>query len=565
MISILLGVSSLFAEGEEAARRVYAHLLINDTKSAVLEAEKNLVQFPLSKELHLAYIQALSSQGEERLLLQEWSHFISLFQEEEKNRDSLEVVAWGVLNRAEKSEQLSVQFNALLGAAFTQDAKALHYLTAALRSSNAFLRTIAIKLSTSFGDGPLQQELIKMLKEEKVWYVRLEVIKAIGALRIISAKEILKEIIGHKQTLVEEKATAILALVNMYDGTGRDEMQALLKSDRAGLRQLGCQLAAYFDEHLYAKEIKKLLKDPSPDVRIEAICCLGLLGEKISDLALATLFKDSHPVVAITAGWVGTLQGKQEGLALLKEWMHSSHPKFKYLATASLNATGRAGLLLALEEIENNPDPYVKLNLALGLIGQREKPLVSCQVLKDVFFLKSSSLWMRCDQFPFSFLMPSEISHIDQIPNYPEFIDQMVRLEVLSILKMMDDPQAEESVKAFLKNSSWRITGAAASILMQEGGEESLEIVRYLLGEEDRNVRVQAALLLALRGGDPAALKVLEEAYPHVDREMQIAILEAIGRIGEKESISFLIAILKEPFQMLRVVAASALIQCVRH
>ena len=47
-----------------------------------------------------------------------------------------------------------------------------------------------------------------------------------------------------------------------------------------------------------------------------------------------------------------------------------------------------------------------------------------------------------------------------------------------------------------------------------------------------------------------------------MEREMKIHVLEAIGHIGDRESIPFLIQILKEPFQVLRVVAASALIQC---
>src|SRR4029077_11906570 len=125
--------------------------------------------------------------------------------------------------------------------------------------------------------------------------------------------------------------------------------------------------------------------------------------------------------------------------------------------------------------------------------------------------------------------------------------------------------KAQTAVKNFLKKQTWGVTGAAAATLLQEGDEESLEIVRDLLTDPDENIRIQAALILAIVGSDPAAIKVLQEVYPRMDREMQVYILEAIAHIGDPESVPFLIDILKEPFQVLRVVAASALIQCLYH
>ena len=101
--------------------------------------------------------------------------------------------------------------------------------------------------------------------------------------------------------------------------------------------------------------------------------------------------------------------------------------------------------------------------------------------------------------------------------------------------------------------------------LIEEGDEEALSMVRELLNDPEQKIRVQAAFILALLGSDPEAVKVLQEAYPNVEREMKVQILEALAHIGAPESIPFLMNILKEPFQVLRVVAASALIQCLNH
>ena len=162
-------------------------------------------------------------------------------------------------------------------------------------------------------------------------------------------------------------------------------------------------------------------------------------------------------------------------------------------------------------------------------------------------------------------LAPSLLRHIEQIPNYPKVTDQMVRLDLLNILCIMNHPKAQHAVKGFVKNESWGITGAAVAVLLEQGDEEAMTVISSLLKDEDPQVRVQAAFILAMMGNDPAAVKVLQEAYPKMARDIKIQILEAIGHVGSLDSVPFLIDILGEPFQMLRVVAASAMIQCLYH
>ena len=109
------------------------------------------------------------------------------------------------------------------------------------------------------------------------------------------------------------------------------------------------------------------------------------------------------------------------------------------------------------------------------------------------------------------------------------------------------------------------MTYAASNTLIEDGGEEAIVILRELLDEENEIIRLQAALVLALSGGEPKAVNILQDAYKLVDREMKVNILGALGYIGDKSSIPFLISLLEEPYQVLKVVAASALIQCVYH
>lgn len=557
---------------EELKKRVYAHLLIADCNSAVQEAQAALKEIPSSKALRLAYIRALSEKGDETEAMEQWLETTLRFEEEKNDRRILEVLAWGVLNKAESSAQLNIRLNAMLGAAFTRDAKAIPMLLTQLRASNAMLRSVAIKLATSFADAPLKDEIARLLREERVWYVRLDVIQAVGMLRMRELKPELKEIIGNPRTLAEEKAAAIVALVSMYDSIDREELLGLVQSSRAGLRQLATAVMIHLNLTAELDLLLPLLRDTSSDVRVSALDALALMRiSKIGTVSAAELIednlKDSAPEVAITAAYVLLLLDEKEGSRHMAKWLKSENPEWRRLSSAAVAVSGKYGLRLALREIRETQDPYVKVNLAMGLIGQRIQVKMACDVIHQVFKQESNALWMwDAHSNPlFRTLAPSRVKHIEHIPHYPAVVDQLVRLDLLSMLSIVRYPNAQAAVKEFLQTRTWGVTGVAAATLLQEGDEEGLAAVRELLKDEDEKIRVQAAMILAVVGSDPSAVNILQEAYPRVDREMKVHILEALAHIGDPRSIPFLVELLKEPFQVLRVVAASALIQCLYH
>lgn len=561
LLTLLLPLM-VFAGEQEDVRRIHAHLFVHDPRSAVKDAEKFLKIYPDSKELRLAYLQALAEKGDETAVLQEWG---KRKEELQKDRYALEILAWGVLKKGDLSSQLNIHLSSLIGASLTRDVRAVPMLVNALRGSNALLRLIAVRFSAHYGDGPLQEELKRMLTEEKVWFVRLEAIRAIGQLRITSLREELKEMISDKNTLVEEKAEAIIALVQMYDGVRESDLKDLIRSNRAGLRQLACELVSYFDLHGNVKDLVPLLQDASPDVRSHALHTIGLLRTRVGEKRLKALMEDSSPMVAITACWVATLQGMGEGIEELGKWIDDIHPRWRLLAASTLSSCGKKGIALAIEKMEKSEDPFVRGNLAIGLIGQRVEVQKASEVIYGILEKEKETLLMWDQNSHMRILARSQVSHIDQIPNYPKVIDQMVRLDLLNILCIMQHPKAQEAVKGYVKNESWGITGAAVAVLLEEGDEGAMTVISGLLKDEDPHVRVQAAFILAMMGSDPEAVKVLQEAYPKMSRDIKIQILEAIGHVGSLESVPFLIDILSEPFQLLRVIAASAMIQCLYH
>jgi len=557
----LLG--DLIDEEQVALRRIYAHLLIHDPFSATAEAVKALKDYPLSFPLHLAYIQALVEKGDECAAFQEWN------QKKEgdlkSNRRILETLAWGVLKKGNRSPQLNVSLNAVIGAALTRDVKAIPFLVHAMRGTNALLRLVAVRFVPSYGDAPLQEELARMVVEEKVWFVRLEVIRAIGALRIFSLYHKLKELIENSRTSGEEKEVAILALVQMHDGISEADLNLLIRSNRVGLRQLACQLVAHFNIRKSAHRLIPLLKDSSPELRLQVIHVLGLLRIPIGNLLLKQLREDSSPKVAMMASWVAALRGKDEGIAELLRWLHHDNERWQLLAATLLGKCGSKGMTPAFQAMKEHDNPFVKLNLALALIAHRTCMEQACEVIYHLLQQKREQLWMWEDHFCFPHVTSSDVTHIDQIPNYPQLIDQKTRLDLLNLLCMMRYPKAQEAVKEYLQYRTWGITGAAMLVLLEGGDQEAVECVRKLLQDEAPDVRVQAAFILAMLGKDPQAIEVLQEGYFHVNRDIKLHILEAMGQVGDLETVPFLMDIFNEPFQLTRVVAASALIQCLYH
>ena len=564
LVPILIGASP-----ETGVRRIQAHLLIEDPLSALAEAEGLASRYPESLEAGKALVEAYAANGMEEPALELWNRWTAAHPDLLYDRRLLEELSWGVLKKGLNSTQYGVRLAALIGTYLTRDVRAVPILQRMMRDPNAVIRSVAIQMASAYRDAPLKEEIARLMNEERVWMVRLEAIKSVGALRMKEQAPKLKALVQSEKTTYEERHLAIGSLLEMYDQISFDEWNELAKSNRAGLRHLACSIASHFQIEEAKDSIFRLMQDPHPAVRIEALNAFGLfyrekLGDKRAAQVLEIPLKDADPAVAITAGWAALLVDRALGEESLGKWLSDSLPENRRLAAAALAASGSNGTALSVKVLKESADPYVKANVALGLLGQRIEVASCCDLIYE-FLQGEKRMWMW-DTRPnplFQVLAPSQVRHVDQIPNYPEAIDQMTRLNLVSFLALVEDPRALPALKTFLQRKSWGITGVAAATLLQEGDETALEVVRKLLDEPDPNIRLQACLVLGMLGRDESVLRDLQGAYAGADHEKKLHILEAVGRVGNANSYSFLVGVLREPFPILRVAAAAALIQSV--
>lgn len=565
-ITSLLLAACVFAGENSELDRINSHILIKDFPSALEDAKLSVDKYKSSNKLKFKYIECLALAGDELNAIKQLKN---LSEDDYKylSTDAIENISWAILNKASKSSQYTARLTTLIGVHLTQDVRAIKILNDSMKDSNAIIRTVALQLASSYMDKPLKDMVNNLFLNEKIWLVRLEVIKAIGKMKVFEKKNQLKEIIAKDSSTFEEKEVAISALVNIMDEIDFEEIQNLSKSPKAGLRKLSLDLASYFNVKEAKELVIQLAEDPITDVRISALNAISLnFLKEINDRDLKKLLlkavEDPSSEVVITASYIAILKNYSFGEKHLRKYFYEEDVENARFAAAVLGKLSNKCLRLKKHVLQKHPDIYVKANLAIGLIGERKLIKEAANCLFTFLENDEKLMWENRKNPLFEILYPSHIRHIDQIPRYPEAIDQMTRLQLLSMLAVIEDPRALTAIKNFLKQKGWGITGFASATLLKEGDEEALSIIKDLLDEKENDVKVQAALVLALFGKDESVLDTLEKAYETADYNMKIQILEALGHIGSKKTIKFLINILEEPYQNLRVVGASSMIRC---
>lgn len=571
ILILILGISSFLSaqQDQHYARRIQDHLILHDYQSAKEEAQEAFKMYPDSPSTHENLIKTLALVGEEKEMMQAWTLYASAFPERTTNRDLIEEMCWGVLQKSFTSPYLPARLISLVAGFFSQDVRGIAILKKGMYDSNSVIRSTSVELAGHLRDDKLKEEIKRLFAAEQTWLVRQCVLKAIGTMKIKELKNQLTAVIESEKTSAEEKALAIGSLVVLLDEVGRDELLRLSESNRAGLRLLACQAIAHFQHIRDVDLLLKLAEDNHADVRLAAIQTIGLLrpseGYRSKVLNVArTKIADRDVKVAISAAWLLTLYSPIEGQKALETQLMRDRKEERLLAAAALNSTGKYGVELAIQYYDRHPDPYVKINLALGLIGNRLNVNEAADVLAKGMRTERDK-WAWLQEGVFQVLVPSQLK-VEESPSMtPEVENQIVRLEILNTLAIVDPDKAMKSIRLFLQERHWGITGSASALLLLEGDDAAVEIVRNLLQDENQSVRVQAALMLSLWSREESAIQVLEQSYANADKEMKCKILEGIGRIGSMQSVPFLLKALREPSQYLRIIAATVLIQCLNH
>lgn len=561
----MLWAMALNADAETIEKRVYAHLVIHDPTTAVVEARQSLYHNPNNPKIWESYIRALAKNHDEKEMMNAWNSYAAQFPNAIENHELIEAMAWGVIEKGSRASSPLIRVIALAGAFLSHDAKGIELLCQHMSDNNSCVRGVSVELASEMRDAKLCDEVLRLFHQEKVPKVREAVIEAIGKMKIKSARSDLVAIVANPKSSAQEKSVAIQALVEMLETADKEDIRNLATSNRAGLRLMACHVVSYFDLESALDLIFPLLRDPYSEVRAAAISTFGSLGVKsyreyqVADLA-AALLNDSDPDVAISAAKVLTIHEPKRGQEAFQQWLRHDQQDIRIFAAGSLSACGKYSLPLLKSAFKETKDPYVKMNLALGLIGQRECVEPACEALCSVLMDVEERLGWK-EKGDCRMLVPSKMAIEALSLDSSTIVNQQVRLDILNIVAIMEYSKTQEALSRCLEHRQWGVAGNAAVLLLTEGDDAALDLVRKLLDSNRESVRVQAALILALWGREEQVINILQEAYVKADRELKEHILEGIGKIGAQSSIPFLISTLQESSQVLRIYGASALLQ----
>lgn len=556
------GVSS----DQEMVHRVIAQQLVGDFKQAIEECRKGIEQYPHSMRLKKMWIELLSSRGQIREALtcfHKWE--ISL-----QEKRILEAIAWGVIEHCEDLSEWIVPAAILQSIAAIQDVRVVSLLCEYLHHSHSLVREIAVRIASQYRDKAIAQTLHQLLRSEKNWFVRIQVIRSLGAVQAREAIDDLLQMATSSRGTPQERAAAVESLVYLYEESEKEiDLSKLFLSNWGALRYFGCQLASHLDRQPTNQVIRSLLTDSLFFVRIGMLNTLYLLGIDRFDPSIREevqkRLEDPNPFVRATASWVTLWIDREKGIdALMSLITRGENRVVQRFAAAALSHSGFLHPSLFEELVRLNRDPFVRVNLAIGLIKYDRTSLLPFQEIH--LFLQTTKQKIAWENTPNPLIQPlgpTDLFHHPQMPSYPLAMDQLTRFNLLGLLMRVGDQQAKGILREWLmKPLVEGVTEMAAWTLFEEGDQEMFSSLLSLLKDPSDLVRVQAAFVLAIVGREEEALPILHDAYQHVDKRMKMNILGALGMIGSTQSIPFLLDRIKEPFRICNVLAAAALLQC---
>lgn len=549
----LLMAASLLTDETATLRRIENHLLIHDTVTAEQEAREACQKYPESLSVQEAALKAFSQSGSEEEALLAFSRWKALSKEGVPRR-VYEELAWGTIAKGETSSFPTVRVISLLAAYFGQDARGLKIIERRLSDPNALVRLVAAQTASKLLDEPIKRAVLSKFETENDWEVRLELIRALGAMKMTGMKPRLIEIIADGKTTMEEKGAAIEALLAMLETVPKSELETLSNSDRASLRALSAKIITFLHEKEAFDILLKLLPDERAEVRGQALLACGVLRYP-PDATVRRLLKDPAFSVQLAAAYTILVSGSHEADSWIEDALFLEKVEDARIVASMLVSAGSYGKSLAKKELAKASDFYVRMNLALAALDGEALEVLYRGVLEN------RERWSREQKGVFRPLVPSKETHRPLVPNWPEFVNKQTRLEILNLLAIKEHPQALEATRAFLKESDWGLSGMTSALLLTEGDDGADELIRKLLHDDDENVRLQAALILARWDQQEDTTSILIQNYDNLPRDKKEIVLDALGKIGSEEAIAFLVKEMASPHSTMRLIASAALLR----
>ncbi|NGX31892.1 MAG: hypothetical protein K940chlam8_01278 [Chlamydiae bacterium] len=553
---------------ESVLNQIKAFLILEDPASAITLAKKTLKEHPHLESIHRALIKAYSGQADIEGLLQSFHEFQILHPKSALDESILRDVCWGILNRAKQSDFAQHRKMAIIGSVLSREHLGVLLIEQKMQDLNPDVRAFACVQAIQLRDYRLQKKMLQLLQKEKDLHVKIACIYALGQMQSKDAIESLKKIAFHKDAFPEEKMQAHLSLLHLLHEEDPKNIHRYLNADNPYEKAFACDLIVAKNMSNKLLRLLFLLEDPNRDVRKHALLALGILFDenwtkKVIFEHVEKRLDDLDPEIQMLASWIYLRKDPQRAWEIFEKYLSHDKKEYPLLASVLLSNGGMAVKEYLVQAFENAQDPFVKINLAMGLLNVREKTDHALDYLQkqaleeDTMMMQTSFLFQN-----FQGVAPLEKLKVLAFGAELKWVDSMTRLQLINAILCFDPKRAHDCLLPFLKKAEWGILLLSSQLFTSFFPNESSRHLEPFLEHEDLKIRTQAALILSYYTGSKKAQKVLIESYlsKETTRQLKLNILEGLMAIRSKSFLTFFVELLDEKDLTCAFAAASCIL-----
>lgn len=569
LAGMLIFFRPVVAEASSVFAEVNAHVCIGDYAKACYLCKKALAEAPFDLVMQKQMLKVAADGGRFSQAFAIWQ---TIKQKEPldiwTDFDLIEALAWSAMKeRSQYSDAMCME--QLKAHVVTHDAKAVELLLEHLKSPSAALRAFAASLSGSFRDLNIRKMILQRLDVESHPMVREALFSAIEQMKMKEAIPSLKAICSSVELSQEEKNRALTVWLLLEDEHFTQLIETVSLNFSPTIRVAALEKVFREANFTLLSQLEKYIEDNNLFVRliylrlVMALCQAHELPANLS-AHLDQWLESDNPLIALQSAVLLSRINPARVASILDKWFSHANRQV-VLSVVTLFPLTCGMNEPAIGSILKGNDPYIRINYLYSLLQFRDLLPSELEMIRlDLTSIKELVCIEPSGFGPFPILKNSMVPHHPYIAGYPELVDQMARMHILNQLFIRGDLAARDTL-AELLHSKQQLKGFSAYLLWGEGDFFGAEILKTFLNDPDEEVACEAALFLAMQQQDEGAVSKMIECYPKVRFELKEAICKALGQIGSKEAIAFLLERLQDPHQKLRQTVASSLIIALYH
>lgn len=302
------------------------------------------------------------------------------------------------------------------------------------------------------------------------------------------------------------------------------------------IRREVAKIARLMEYSQACKLLKKLIKDPSPEVRIATLHTVSEIGcEKIvGDVKEAV--DDVNSKVSVAAiKTLAELGENVESKTLTETVLNVSLPDRVRLEALKIYAKNSVSPLEFLKKVSDSSYPPLS-SKALELMGEM-KCDDTWEIFKNVLSNKGNIPSRICSAFNGVLKGCKDKSDIENIAiDYLDHPSSRVKLSAFKVVMKTDSVRAGEIVNDFLKSENSNLVKAAIPFIYKYPDEDNIQMLRSLVEKGDERTIIPALKIFKkLKLRSESISKYLDKNYPTNVRIQALKVLVVTNDINDEE------------------------------